>query len=227
VKSGSAGQLRLSAWLALCAAVLLAAGCASEPPAPAPKPAAGAPGEATPDAAVAPPVIEVPERAAQQFAAALALVQAGKLTDAELEFQQLALAYPQFAGPQVNLALIYERSGRLDEAERALKDAITRDPGHALAQTELGVVYRKLGRFKDAEAAYQAAIAAAPDYAPAYLNLGVLLDLYLREPQRALQAFQQYQLLSGNGDKRVANWIAELQSRLGSNPQSKTTEPQQ
>lgn len=161
----------------------------------------------------------VPERAAQQFAEALQSLEAGKLTDAELELQQLALAYPEFPGPHVNLGLLYERAGRLDAAERALREALNRDPGNVLAHTQLGVVYRKLGRFKEAEGAYLAALGADPNYAPAHLNFGVLCDLYLQQPERALQEFERYQELSGNSDKRVANWIAELRSRLGSNPQ--------
>ena len=89
---------------------------------------------------------------------------------------------------------------------------------------ELGLVYRRLGRFKEAEAAYMQALTADPAYAPAYLNLGVLCDLFLQDPQRALQSFEKYQELSGNSDKRVATWIAELKGRLGSNSPSQTAD---
>lgn len=200
--------------------VLMLAGCAIAPP-PAPEPvvqSTSAGGTAVP----ATPI--VPERATQQFAQAVAMLDSGKLTDAELELKQLALAYPQFAAPSINLGLLYQRSGRLKEAAEALQEAVQRDPTSALAQTELGLVYRRLGRFKEAEAAYTAALGIDPDYAPAHLNLGVLCDLFLQEPQRALAAFERYQELSGNSDKRVANWIAELRGRLGSNPQPQTAE---
>ena len=160
----------------------------------------------------------------QQFAQAVALLESGRLTDAELEFKQLALAYPQSAAPSINLGLMYQRAGRLPEAAEALEEAVRRDSSSALAHTELGLVYRRLGRFKEAEAAYMHALQADPSYAPAHLNLGVLCDLFLQEPQRALQAFEEYQALSGNSDKRVANWIAELKGRLGSNPQPQTAE---
>jgi len=197
-----------------CVLAVLIAGCSSAPPAPAPVEAteqsatAGAPAE---------PV--VPERAAQEFAQALALLEAGRLTDAELELKQLALAYPEFPGPALNLGLLYERSARLPEAEQALQEALKRGMPSALAFTQLGVVYRKLGRFKEAEAAYLDALKIDSNYAPAHLNLGVLCDLYLQQPQRALEAFERYMELSGNSDKRVATWIAELKGRLGSNPQ--------
>jgi tetratricopeptide (TPR) repeat protein len=202
--------------------VLMLAGCASAPP-PAPEPAPVVQGNGA-GGAVVPAAPVVPERATQQFAQATALLDAGKLTDAELELKQLALAYPEFAAPSINLGLLYQRSGRLQEASEALQDAVKRDSQSALAQTELGLVYRRLGRFKEAEAAYTEALRIDPDYAPAHLNLGVLCDLFLQEPQRALAAFERYQELSGNSDKRVATWIAELKGRLGSNPQPQTAE---
>lgn len=202
----------LSLVLALCIA-----GCASTPP--AAKPVAE-PAQAT--AAPAEPVI--PERANQQFAQAVALLQAGKLTDAELELKQLTLAYPEYPGPYVNLGLLYERAGKYAEAEQALRQATQKGMPSALTYTELGIVYRQLGRFKDAESAYGEAIKIDPNYAPAHLNLGVLCDLYLQQPQRALEALERYMELSGNSDKRVATWIAELKARVGSNPQPQTAE---
>jgi len=160
----------------------------------------------------------VPERAVQEFAQALSMIDAGRLTDAELELKQLALAYPDFPGPYVNLGLLYERAGKLTEAEQAYQEALKRGMPSALAYTQLGVVYRKLGRFKEAETAYLDALKINADYAPAHLNLGVLCDLYLQQPERALASFERYMELSGNSDKRVANWIAELKGRVGSNP---------
>jgi tetratricopeptide (TPR) repeat protein len=154
----------------------------------------------------------------QEFAQALALLEGGRLTDAELELKQLA-RLPGVSRSSLNLGLLYERSGRLPEAEQALQESLKRGMPSALAFTQLGVVYRKLGRFKESETAYLDALKVDPDYAPAHLNLGVLCDLYLQQPQRALEAFERYMELSGNSDKRVATWIAELKGRLGSNPQ--------
>lgn len=207
----------------LAAVLLLLAGCASAPP-PAPAPASDTAVAVGPDGKplVQPPV--VPERAVQQFAQAMSMIEANRLTDAELELKQLALAYPEFAAPSINLGLLHQRAGRYPEAAEALQEAVKRDSGNALAHTELGLVYRRLGRFKEAEAAYMQALTADPAYAPAYLNLGVLCDLFLQDPQRALQSFEKYQELSGNSDKRVATWIAELKGRLGSNSPSQTAD---
>jgi Flp pilus assembly protein TadD len=175
-------------------------------------PGAASPGGAATSGAAPGPV---PERAAAQYSQALELMKAGKSTDAELELQQIALAYPEFAGPELNLGLLYLRDSRLPDAEKAFKAALARSPDNAVAANELGIAERKLGKFADAEAAYNQAIASAPDYASAHLNLGVLYDLYLDQPQKALDQFERYLAIAGE-NKQVAGWVAELHKRVGS-----------
>jgi tetratricopeptide (TPR) repeat protein len=166
---------------------------------------------AQPPTAAATPI---PERAAQQYAQAMQLMKAGRTTDAELEFKQLSLSYPEVAGPQINLGLLYLKESQLADAEAAFKAALERSPGNAIAGNELGIVERKLGKFPEAEAAYKGAIAAEPNYASAHLNLGVLYDLYLAEPQKALEQFELYLSIAGE-NKQVAGWVAELRKRVG------------
>ncbi len=151
-------------------------------------------------------------------------MKAGRGTDAELEFKQLSVAYPQFAGPQVNLGLLYLRESRLPEAETALEAALERNPANVVAGNELGIVERKLGKFAEAEAAYQRTIAAEPNYAPAHLNLGVLYDLYLAQPQKALDEFQRYLEIAGE-NKQVAGWVVELRKRVGAPASAPKKEP--
>jgi tetratricopeptide (TPR) repeat protein len=162
---------------------------------------------------VAPADAPVPEPAAAQYAAALELIKSGKGTAAEPPLAQLAQAYPQFAGPELNLGLIYLRDGRLPEAVAAFKAALERNPHSAVAGDELGIALRRSGKFAEAEAAYQAAIAADENYAPAHLNLGVLYDLYLAEPQKALDQFERYIAIAGE-NKQVAGWVVELRKRV-------------
>ena len=144
-------------------------------------------------------------------------MKAGRTADAEVQFKQLSLAYPEFAGPQINLGLLYLKESQLAEAEAAFKAALERSPGNAIAGNELGIVERKLGKFSEAEAAYKGAIAAEPNYASAHLNLGVLYDLYLAEPQKALEQFEQYLSIAGE-NKQVAGWVVELRKRVGAPP---------
>jgi tetratricopeptide (TPR) repeat protein len=203
------------AWAVLCCL----GACQSEPPqaeqdaphevsTPAPTAAAG-----TAPASTA-PAVPIPDRAAQQYRQALDLIRSGHDADAELELKQLSVAYPQFAGPQLNLGLLYVKESKLPEAESALKAAVQINPANVQAGNELGIVERRLGKFADAEAAYQHTIATDPSYAPAHLNLGVLYDLYLAEPQKALDEFERYIELAGQ-NKQVAGWVVELRKRVG------------
>ena len=70
------------------------------------------------------------------------------------------------------------------------------------------------------DVAYQRAVEIDPNYAIAYLNLGVLCDLYLQQPQRALEAYERYLSLAGTPDEKVNGWVTELKKRLGSEPRS-------
>ena len=208
--------------------LVLVAACQSEPRADSPaareiSPPAAAPASAA-AAVAAPSAVPVPTEAARQYADALNLVRAGRSSDAELEFKGLTVAYPEFAGPQMNLGLLYMQSSRLPEAEAAFKAALERNPASAVAGNELGIVERKLGKFTEAEAAYQRTIATEPNYAPAYLNLGVLYDLYLAEPQKALEQFEHYIQIAGE-NKQVAGWVVELRKRVGASAPAAKKEP--
>jgi tetratricopeptide (TPR) repeat protein len=219
--------------------IALMAGCHSAPPQPARGPvSAPVPAAAPQTVSAAPPanatagspaaVVDtapIPPRAAQQYNQALQMMKSGKATDAELEFKQLIVAYPQFAGPQLNLGLLYLHDSKLSEAEAAFKAALQSTPGNPVAGDELGIVERKLGKFSDAEAAYLRAISAEPNYAPAHLNLGVLYDLYLAEPQKALEQYERYLEIAGE-NKQVAGWVIELRKRVGAPaPAAKKEQP--
>jgi tetratricopeptide (TPR) repeat protein len=118
---------------------------------------------------------------------------------------------------------LYLHDSRLSDAEAAFKAALKLTPANPVAGDELGIVERKLGKFADAEAAYLSAISAEPNYAPAHLNLGVLYDLYMAEPQKALEQFERYIAIAGE-NKQVAGWVVELRKRVGA-PAAAKKEP--
>jgi tetratricopeptide (TPR) repeat protein len=209
--------------LALLAAYHSAPPSAFGAPAPVERRAAGAPGGTASNATPA-EATPIPERATQQYAQALQLMKSGRNTDAELELKELVIGYPQLTGPQVNLGLLYMRDSRLAEAEAAFKAALEHSPSNAVAGNELGIVERRLGKFAEAEAAYQRTIAAEPNYAPAHLNLGVLYDLYLAQPQKALDEFERYIEIAGE-NKQVAGWVVELRKRVGAPAPAPKKEP--
>jgi tetratricopeptide (TPR) repeat protein len=154
-----------------------------------------------------------PARAVADFNRAIDLARSGKVTDAELEFGQLSVAYPELAGPQINIGLLRRKAGNLEAAEHALRLATEKNPLSAIAWTELGVTLRMLGRFNDALSAQQRAVAADPDSAAAHRNLAVLLDLYFDDPVRALPHMERYRELVPD-DKQSAGWVAELKQRI-------------
>lgn len=172
-----------------------------------------------PSPSAAPPSVVDPD-AARRYAAALHAMKSGDSAQAERELQELTLAYPDYSGPPLNLGLIYLQKSRLPEAETAFETALARNPANAAAGNELGIVERRLGKFTAAEAAYHRTLAATPDYAPAHLNLGVLYDLYLAEPQKALEQFEMYLQLAGD-NKQVSGWVIELRKRVAAHQAKK------
>lgn len=195
-------------------AVLALAACGANPTLPAQtfaprgENSGAASRSAAPDHALPPP------QALEQFEQALAMVDAGDLGAAERAFDALAKRYPSYSGPLVNLGILQFRSGKLEVAEETLKAALARNRDQPVAYNQLGMIYRLQGRFREAEQAYSRAVEIDPGYANAHLNLGVLCDLYLQQPQRALQAFERYLSLSPAPDEKVGNWVKELKVRL-------------
>jgi len=134
-------------------------------------------------------------------------------------FQKLAKLKPaRYAKTEV-------ADASLPSGEAELKAVVEREPANAPAYTQLGLSYRQLGRFKEAQAAYEQAIAAAPEYAPAHLNLGVLHDLYLQQPDPALQEYERYRALAGEPLPQVQQWIAEVKTRATKAPPAPEPEP--
>lgn len=162
----------------------------------------------------------IPPEAVQQFDSAVALMNSGNAVAAEQAFRALSSSYPAYSGALLNLGILQARAGKLDEAQQTIKSAIERNANSAAAFNQLGIVYRRSGRFKEADEAYQRALQIDPNYALAHLNLGVLCDLYLQQPQRALEAYERYLALAATPDARVNNWITEVKTRLGSEPRS-------
>jgi Flp pilus assembly protein TadD len=217
--------------LAVIAAATFVAACGSSPPsaekaekaakvektAKAEKGAKqGAPVEGAADAAAVPVEEPLPPEAVQKFDQAVVHMSAGDVATAEREFRELAEAYPTFSGPLLNLGILLVKAGHFEDAEKSLRGAVERNANNAPAFNQLGIVYRKLGRFKDADGAYQKAVQIDPNYAIAYLNLGVLCDLYLQQPERALEAYERYLSLAGAPDEKVNSWVTELKKRIGS-----------
>ncbi len=145
---------------------------------------------------------------------ALEAMKQGQLKEAESRLALLTREHPELAGPWANLCIVYTREERLEEAEKACRQALQRNDELNSVRNQLGIIYRKLGRFQDAQRIYQAALQQDPSDAKVYYNLGVLFDLYLQDNELAIQYYQRYLELTGNRDKKVKRWIAQLDKEL-------------
>lgn len=81
------------------------------------------------------------------------------------------------------------------------------------AQTLRAIQLIKLGRFSDANNALNSALTAMPTSANARYVQGILLELYLNQPQPALEAYLQYLTVEPN-DRTVQRWVNVLQRQL-------------
>ncbi len=175
---------------------------------------AAAPGKA-PAARPAPPVHDTPVNplAQRAFDDASKALRGGRTDEAERAYRALANASPELGGPHANLGLIYRHAGKIPEAVNEFETAVRLSPRQPVYLNQLAITYRQKGEFAKARDAYQKALALDPGYAGATLNLGILFDLYLGEPQRALELYGRYMSLAPNGDPVVAKWVADLKNR--------------
>ena len=123
---------------------------------------------------------------------------------------------PGVTAPYIDIAIAYRLIGKPEKAEEPLKAALQLVPDHPVASNEYGLLCRKDGRFADARAIYDKAIARFPGYYPMHRNLGILCDLYLNDPECALEHYEIYSEAKPE-DKQVKLWIADLRARLGRN----------
>lgn len=119
----------------------------------------------------------------------------------------------RLTAPYINLAMAYRKKGDDKQAEESLLKALAIDNTQPVANNELGIIYRKQGRFTDAKKVYITALSEYPDYLPVIKNLGILCDIYMRDPQCALEQFEKYQQQVPD-DKTIKIWIADLKARI-------------
>ena len=144
---------------------------------------------------------------------ALALLGAGNLEQGIALLETVVESAPGVSGPQVDLGIALHQKGDLEAAEERLLQALELNPEHPVIHNELGIIYRKTGRFDAARRSYEAALATYPGYHHARRNLGVLCDLYLADPDCALESYEAY-MQTVPGDEEAAMWIVDLRNRM-------------
>ena len=149
-----------------------------------------------------------------QFQKGTTLAESGKFKEARKVFEELCTSYPHVSVFHNNLGVVYKRLGLLPEAVAAYEQAIKIQPQYPEAYYNLALAFREQGEFRQAEHAYRQALDVAPDFRDANYNLAVLYDLYLDEPQAAIEHYETYLTSGGEGRDEVTIWIAALQKRL-------------
>ena len=195
----------------LITVIFFTGGCSSTPPVAHEKPAApAARHDLQPDNTGPNPA----ELAQHDYEQALKSLDSGRDKYAKQQLLALTETYPEFSGPYANLGILYFREGDMKSAEEILTKAVQINPQNAMAYNQLGILYRHTGRFDEARQAYNHALQINPDYANAHLNLGILCDLFLLDPNQALQHYERYMELSPDGNEKVSLWLADLKHRI-------------
>lgn len=160
------------------------------------------------------------------FNKALSLMKKGAYEEAIPLLEAILAENDQLPGAQINLAIAYmniepgdqdgkQREANLKKAEQALSRAVEVNPDDAIAHHQLGLLYRKTGRFADARKAYERAISIESTYAMAHLNLGILCDIYLQQPECAIDHFEKYRALVPEAGEKVGLWLSDIRQRAG------------
>ncbi len=104
-----------------------------------------------------------------------AMMQLGRLQDAENHYARVLQLDPADARALNGRAVAFHRAGRLEDAVRYYEDAIRYHPNNALSQNGIAMVLHRLGRFEEAILHYKDAIRLHPDRPDTYADLGTAL----------------------------------------------------
>lgn len=151
-----------------------------------------------------------------EFDRASALIKEAKYDKAIELLEKVIAQWPEMTAPRINVAIAYRRIEKPEQAEQHLKKALEAIPGHPVASNEYGLLLRKAGRFAESRQIYEKSLALFPEYYPLHKNLGILCDLYLKDAVCAVEHYELYGKAMPK-DQQVKLWLADLQTRSGSN----------
>ena len=135
-----------------------------------------------------------------------ALVESGRLQDAEARYRRAIEIRPDYAPAYNNLGVALRAQGRLDEAIRTYEDGLrvrkeypTLHANLAKASYDAGTAQLEAGRLNEAVNAFEIALRQQPQYAEAHNNLGIALgsqgklNAAIAEFEEALRIRQDYE----------------------------------
>jgi len=134
----------------------------------------------------------------------------------------LAIQYaPKMEAAYYNLGLLYYADIKDKKNQQQLQQLIADAESQGILSARLlnlsAVNLRKQGKFTEAEVIYEKALSIDPNHLSTLANMAILQDLYLGKLNKALEYYQRYQQQleqQGKEDKRISNWLADLQQRI-------------
>lgn len=121
---------------------------------------------------------------------------------------------PEVARIHSRLGWVRQQQGDRDAAITLYREAVALDPGESLTVNNLALLLKEDKAFAEAAALLKDGLRYSPEVPELHYNLGVLYELYLLDLEAALMHYRRYRDLSGQEDKRVAGWIADLERRV-------------
>jgi len=117
-----------------------------------------------------------------------ALIDAGRLEEAQRSYRQALSLWPDFAEAHYNLGNLLFDSSQFAAALASYQRVLELRPNHAEAWNHCAIAARALGRLEQAVTCHERAVALRPDLAEAHHGLGVVL----RDLDRLEQAIASY-----------------------------------
>lgn len=157
---------------------------------------------------------QVETRVRQDFDAAVRSLHAGEYARAIELLEKVIKGSQNNSAPYINLAKVYVEMGSYDRAEESLREALRINPEHPVSLHDMALLYRKTGRYMEAREKYEMLISKYPEFMPARKNLGILCELYLDDPECALEQYRKYHN-DNPEEEEIKIWMLGLERRLG------------
>jgi tetratricopeptide (TPR) repeat protein/ADP-heptose:LPS heptosyltransferase len=138
------------------------------------------------------------EKIGEAFVGALKKHRAGRLTEAEIVYEQILELDPHHADSLHLSGVLFRQTGRLERALQRLGQAVSLAPANSIYAYNYASALRDGGRIEEAIRQLRRAVELNPHLAEAYLNLGTLLHGQGQLPEaitayeRALQVRPDY-----------------------------------
>jgi len=116
---------------------------------------------------------------------------------ARLQFKKAVEVRPDYLPAHMMLARMALQQENYQGAEEHLRRVLQSNGNNAEAHLDLGVAYKGQGQYDKALQEYEMAERLNPELASVYLNRGIILHRYKDSPEKALDSYKKFLLLTG------------------------------